>query len=55
MGLEITTLNEVSHTKKVKYPMVYSHVKYNFKENEAIELIYQTETDSQTWKTNVVT
>ena len=49
MGLEITILNEV------KYPMIYSHVKSNFKENEAIELIYQTETDSQTWKTNVVT
>ena len=49
MDLEII-LSEVSQTEKDKYHMV-SHM-WNLK-NDTNELIYKTETDSQTSKTNL--
>ena len=44
MGLEIVTLSEVSQTEKDIYDITYM---WNLK-NDTNELIYKTETDSQT-------
>ena len=46
MDLEIIILSEVSQTKKDKYHMILLYMES--KENDTNELIYKTETDSQT-------
>ena len=50
MNLEITKLSEVSQTERqMPYDITYMwNLKY-----DTNELIYKTETDSQTWKTNL--
>ena len=45
MDLEVVIWSEVSQTEKEKYDLVYM---WNLKGNDANELIYRTETDSQT-------
>ena len=51
MGLEIIILSEVSQKKKDKYHMIsFMHVIFK---NDKNEIIYKTETDSQTQKTNL--
>ena len=45
MDLEIVILSEVSQTEKEKYRITYMRT---LKRNETNELIYKTETDSQT-------
>ena len=52
-GLEIIILGEVSQTERDKYQMI-SLICEIFK-NDTNKLIYKTEIDSQTWKTNMVT
>ena len=47
MGLEIIILSKVSQTEKDKYPKI-SFMCGIYKRNDATELIYKTETDSQT-------
>ena len=47
MDLEIIILSEVSHTEKDKYDITY---KWNLKQ-DTNELIYRTETNTQTQKT----
>ena len=50
MDLEIIILSEVSQSEKDKYhDITYM---WNLK-NDTNELIYNTEIDSQTWKTNL--
>ena len=51
MDLEIIILSEVSQKEKDIYHMI-SHIQ-NLK-YDTNELIYETETDSQTWKTKVI-
>ena len=46
MDLEIIILSEVSQTEKDKYSMFYLYVEST--KNDTNELIYRTETDSQT-------
>ena len=43
--LEIVIMSEVSQTEKEKYDIAYMK---NLKRNDTNELIYKTETDSQT-------
>ena len=50
MDLEIIILSEVSQKKKDKYHMI--SLMWNLK-YDTNELIYETETDSQTQKTNL--
>ena len=45
---EIIILSEVSHTEKDKYHYDIAHMQNLKKKKEANELIYKTETDSQT-------
>ena len=49
MDLDIIILSEVSQTEKDKY--MTSLIRGILK-NDTNELIYKTEADSQTWKTN---
>ena len=49
MDLEIIILSEVSQTERQSYDITYM---WNLK-NSTNELIYETETDSQTQKTNL--
>ena len=51
MDLEIIILSEVSQTEKDDYYMIIISM-WNLK-NNTNELIYKTETDSQTQKTNL--
>ena len=51
MDLEIITLSEVSQTEKDKYHMILLICRI-FK-NDTNELVYKTEIDSQTQKTNL--
>ena len=48
MDLEIIILSEVSHTEKDKYHYDIAHMQNLKKKKDANELIYKTETDSQT-------
>ena len=50
IDLEIIILSEVSQTEKDKYHDIT--YKWNLKKKDTNELIYKTETDSQTQKTN---
>ena len=47
---EIVTLSKVSWTEKEKYDIFYVR---DWKRNNTNELIYKTETDSQTWRMNL--
>jgi len=47
---EIVTLSKVSWTEKEKYDIFYVR---DWKRNDTNELIYKTETDSQTWRMNL--
>ena len=51
MDLEIIILSEVSQTDKEKCHMI-SHI-CGIQKNDINELIYKTETDAQTQKTNL--
>ena len=51
MDLEIIILSEVSQTEKDKYHMI--SLICGIQKNDTNELIYKTETDSQTSKTNL--
>ena len=51
VGLEILILSEVSHTDTDKYHTI--SLICRIKEKDTNELIYKTETDSQTSKTNL--
>ena len=51
MDLEMIILSKISQTEKDKYHMV--SLKVELKKNDTNELIYRTETDSQTSKTNL--
>ena len=51
MGLEIIILSEVSETEKDKYHMIL--LIYGLFKNDANELIYRREIDSQIQKTNL--
>ena len=51
MDLEIITLSEVRQSKKTSYDITYM---WNLKKKkDSNELIFRTETDSQTLKTNL--
>ena len=50
MDLEIIVLSEV---RQRKTNIIWYHLYVESKENESNELIYKTETDSQTLKTNL--
>ena len=52
MGMEIIILSEVSQTEKNKYHMI-SLICGIYEKNDTNELIYKTETDPQTQKTNL--
>ena len=52
MDLEIIILSEESQTEKDRYHMI-SLICGSKKQNDTDELIYKTETDSQTQKTNL--
>ena len=47
---EIVTLSKVSWTEKEKYDILYVQ---DLKRNDTNELIYKTESDSQTWRMNL--
>ena len=49
IDLEIITLSEV---RQRKTNTICDHIYVESKKNNTNELIYKTETDSQTWKTN---
>ena len=51
MDLEIIILSEVSQTEKDKYHMI--SLICGILKNDTNELVYKTQTDSQTWKTNL--
>ena len=51
MDLEIIILSETNDTEKSKYHIAYM---WNLKKYDKNELIYKTETDSQTQRTNLL-
>ena len=51
MDLENTMLSEISQTEKDKYYMISAIC--GIYKNDTNESIYKTESDSQTWKTNL--
>ena len=51
MDLDIVILSEVSQTKKDKYHMILLISRILKKDTN--ELIYRTETESQTWRMNL--
>ena len=51
MDLEIIILSEISQTEKDKYHMI--SLTCGILKNDTDELIYKTEKDPQTWKTNL--
>ena len=56
MDLEIIVLSEVSQTEKNKYISLYmgsKREKKRYKRKDASKLIYKTEIDPQTQKTNL--
>jgi len=59
MDLEVVMISEVSQTEKGKYYIVLFVCrilnKYKWIFNDTNELIYKSEIDPQTWKTNMVT
>ena len=53
MDLEIILLSEVSQIEKAKYIMISNILCVESLKNDTNEFIYKTETDSQSWKTNL--
>ena len=51
MDLESIILSEISQTEKDKYHMI--SLTCGILKNDTDELIYKTEKDPQTWKTNL--